>query len=100
MEKGVETTIGEFGDKISGGQRQRIAIARAFYNNPEVLILDEFTNSLDHITESKITGEINNFKRKKTIIIIAHKISTLKNCDRVFRLQNSNLEEIQNFNEK
>ena len=100
LEKGIETSIGEFGDKISGGQRQRIAIARAFYNNPEVLILDEFTNSLDHITESKIIEEINNFKRKKTIIIIAHKISTLKNCDRVFRLQNSIIEEIQNFNEK
>ena len=100
LEKGIETSIGEFGDKISGGQRQRIAIARAFYNNPEVLILDEFTNSLDHITESKIIEEINNFKRKKTIVIIAHKISTLKNCDRVFRLQNSNIEEIQNFNEK
>ena len=62
LEKGLDTKIGEFGDRISGGQRQRIAIARALYNNPEVLILDEFTNSLDNDTEEKI---IMNFQVSK-----------------------------------
>ena len=78
LEKGLDTKIGEFGDRISGGQRQRIAIARALYNNPEVLILDEFTNSLDNDTEEKIINELSSFKGSKTLIIVAHRLSTLK----------------------
>ena len=91
LDKGLNTKIGEFGDRISGGQRQRIAIARAFYNNPEVLILDEFTNSLDNVTEEKIINEVSYFKRKKTLIIIAHRFSTLKNCDHVYNLSNGTI---------
>ena len=91
LENGVETKIGEFGDRISGGQRQRIAIARAFYNNPDVLILDEFTNSLDNFTEEKIISELSSFKREKTLIMIAHRLSTLKNCDQVYKLENGKL---------
>lgn len=91
LENGIETKIGEFGDRISGGQRQRIAIARAFYNNPDVLILDEFTNSLDNFTEEKIISELSSFKRKKTLIMIAHRLSTLKNCDKIYKLENGKL---------
>ena len=91
FKNGVETKIGEFGDRISGGQRQRIAIARAFYNNPDVLILDEFTNSLDNFTEEKIISELSSFKREKTLIMIAHRLSTLKNCDQVYKLENGKL---------
>ena len=82
----METKIGEFGDRISGGQRQRIAIARALYTNPKILILDEFTNSLDLNTEEKIINEVNTLKGEKTIIMIAHRLSTLKNCDYIYKL--------------
>ena len=86
LSKGIETKIGEFGDRISGGQRQRIAIARALYTNPKVLILDEFTNSLDLNTEEKIINEVNSLKGEKTIIMIAHRLSTLKHCDYIYKL--------------
>ena len=86
LSKGIETKIGEFGDRISGGQRQRIAIARALYTNPKVLILDEFTNSLDLNTEEKIINEVNSLKGEKTIIMIAHRLSTLKHCDCIYKL--------------
>jgi len=91
LKNGLNTKIGEFGDKISGGQRQRIAIARALYNDPQVLIFDEFTNSLDLETEKEIMKQVNSFKGKKTIIIIAHRISTLENCDNVFKLDREGL---------
>jgi ATP-binding cassette, subfamily B, bacterial PglK len=91
LDNGLSTKIGEFGDRISGGQRQRIAIARAFYNNPEVLILDEFTNSLDNTTEEKIINELSSFKGKRTLIIIAHRLSTLKNCDHIYKLDNGSI---------
>ena len=91
LDNGLNTKIGEFGDRISGGQRQRIAIARALYNNPEVLILDEFTNSLDNITEEKIINELSSFKGKRTLIIIAHRLSTLKNCDHTYKLDNGSI---------
>ena len=93
LENGIETKIGEFGDRISGGQRQRIAIARALYNNPEVLILDEFTNSLDSETEEKIiNGALSSFKGKRTLIIIAHRLTTLKNCNHIYKLNNGSIQ--------
>ena len=92
LENGIETKIGEFGDRISGGQRQRIAIARALYNNPEVLILDEFTNSLDSETEEKIINELSSFKGKRTLIIIAHRLTTLKNCNHIYKLNNGSIQ--------
>lgn len=94
LEKGLDTKIGEFGDRISGGQRQRIAIARALYNNPEVLILDEFTNSLDNDTEEKIINELSSFKGSKTLIIVAHRLSTLKNCNHVYKLKNNSIDKV------
>ena len=81
---GLETIVGEKGIKLSGGQQQRIGIARALYRDPEVLILDEATSSLDQSTEKVIVESINFLKRKKTLIIITHRLSTVKNCDKIF----------------
>ena len=87
LEDGMNTNIGEFGDKISGGQRQRIAIARALYRDPKVLIFDEFTNSLDLETEKNILKEVFNLKGKKTVIMIAHRLTTLENCDLIYKIE-------------
>ena len=81
-----KTSIGEDGVKISGGQRQRLGIARAIYRNPQVLILDEPTSSLDNETEEDFIKTIFSMKRKKTIIIVSHKDSVLKKCDRIIKL--------------
>jgi HlyD family secretion protein len=78
-----ETNVGERGVCISGGQRQRIGIARALYNDPLVLVLDEATSALDGITEREILNSIHSISRKITIIMIAHRISTLKRCDAI-----------------
>ena len=86
LNKGLDTKVGEFGDRISGGQRQRIAIARALYKDPQLLILDECTNSLDTETEKQIIDEVNSLKGKKTIIMITHRLSTLENCDRIYKI--------------
>jgi len=86
---GLSTPVGERGAKLSGGEIQRIGIARALYNNPSVLIFDEFTSNLDLETEKKILKTILNFKNKKTIIIISHKLETIKICDKIFRIQKS-----------
>jgi len=91
LNEGLNTNIGEFGDKISGGQRQRIAIARALYTNPKVLILDECTNSLDLETEKQILKEVNSFKGEKTIIMITHRPSTLENCDYIYKIDKEGL---------
>lgn len=99
LEKGYNTQIGEFGDRLSGGQKQRISIARALYSNPKVLIFDEFTNSLDNETEKKIIDEIINFKRDKTVIMIAHRLSTLKSCDSIFKIENRKIHKVENPNE-
>ena len=85
--EGIYTKVGENGIKLSGGQKQRIAIARALYHNPEVLVLDEATSALDNETEKKIMEEIYKIGENKTMVIIAHRISTLDKCDRVVRLE-------------
>lgn len=85
------TGIGERGIRISGGQRQRIGIARALYNDPEVLILDEATSALDNETEAAIMESINRFHGRKTLIIIAHRLQTIEKCDEVYRVENGRI---------
>jgi len=91
LPEGLDTFIGEQGARLSGGQRQRIGIARALYCEPEVLILDEATSSLDNETESEVMKAIADIKGKKTIIIIAHRLSTIQSCDTIFEIQNGKL---------
>jgi len=96
---GVETFLGESGVRLSGGQRQRVALARAFYHEREVLFLDEATSSLDTETERSIVEQIKNFKGKKTIFVIAHRLSTVEHCDKIFRLDKGRVIESGKFNE-
>ena len=88
---GLDTGIGERGIRISGGQRQRIGIARALFEDPEVLVLDEATSALDGDTESAIMDSINRLHGKKTLIIIAHRLQTIEKCDSVFRVENGKI---------
>jgi len=81
-----KTIIGERGVRLSGGQCQRIAIARALYQNPKVLILDEATSALDNDTEKAVMDAINNLHKEITIIIIAHRLNTIKDCDIIFKI--------------
>ena len=83
---GVDTQLGEQGIRLSGGQRQRVALARAFYHQREVLVLDEATSALDTETEREIVDEIQRLKGNVTMIVIAHRLSTLQHCDRIYRL--------------
>ena len=87
LPQGVETMLGERGVRLSGGQRQRVAIARAFYHGRNVLVMDEATSALDHETESEIVKEIKRLKGKKTIIVIAHRLTTVEHCDRIYCLE-------------
>ena len=90
---GLETIVGERGIRLSGGQRQRIGIARALYHDPEVIVLDEATSALDGPTETEVMDAIDALKGSKTVIIVAHRLSTVENCDRIFRLEAGKLME-------
>lgn len=87
LPEGLDTSIGERGIRISGGQRQRIGIARALFEDPEVLVLDEATSALDNETEAAIMDSINRLHGKKTLVIIAHRLQTIEKCDMVYRVE-------------
>ncbi len=89
--QGLQTRVGDDGVKLSGGQKQRIAIARALYTDPEILVLDEATSALDTQTEKEIMEEIYRVSRDKTLIIIAHRLSTLEGCDRILELKSGRI---------
>ncbi len=84
--QGVDTLVGEGGVQLSGGQKQRVAIARALYGQPEILVLDEATSALDDETEQKIMNEIYKVSEGKTLIIVAHRLSTIKSCNKVYKI--------------
>ncbi len=94
-----QTIVGERGIRLSGGQRQRIGIARALYNNPQVLILDEATSALDNLTENEVMESINKIEKDITIILIAHRLNTMKNCDNIFLLENGRIKATGTFDE-
>jgi ABC-type bacteriocin/lantibiotic exporter with double-glycine peptidase domain len=93
MPKGIDTEVGEQGVRISGGQKQRIGIARALYKEPSVLVLDEATSALDNETEAAIMESVHHLKGKKTMIIIAHRISTIQDCDVIYQVKDGKIEE-------
>lgn len=91
LPEGLDTTIGERGIRLSGGQRQRIGIARSLYNNPDVLIMDEATSALDNDTEAAIIESVNRLHGKKTLVIIAHRLQTIENCDMIYRVEDGKI---------
>lgn len=97
LPKKYQTTIGERGVRLSGGQRQRIGIARALYHNPQLLIFDEATSALDNLTEKAVMDAVNNLSKKITIIIIAHRLSTVKKCDKIFFLEKGEIKNTGSF---
>ena len=94
LKLGSETIIGERGIRISGGQKQRIGIARALYKGSSIIVLDEATSALDYETESEIMDAIYSLRGDITIIIIAHRLSTLRGCDNIIDLENGKIKEI------
>jgi ABC-type multidrug transport system fused ATPase/permease subunit len=92
LPEGFNTTAGERGVRLSGGQRQRIGIARALYYDPKILVMDEATSSLDNETEQAVMDAINELSRKKTIIIIAHRMSTIDKCDFLYKVSDGRVE--------
>ena len=91
MPYGYETMVGERGVRLSGGQRQRIGIARALYHDPDILILDEATSALDNLTERAFMDAVHNLGHQKTIILIAHRLTTVKPCDCIYFLDQGRL---------
>ncbi len=91
LEEGLDTMVGESGVRLSGGQRQRIGIARALYQQPEILVLDEATSALDTETEQAVMEAVERFRGRCTLLMIAHRTSTLENCDQIYRLEDGKL---------
>ena len=92
-----ESKVGEKGVQMSGGQRQRISIARALYHAPDFLVLDEATSALDGVTEKKLMEGIIELSSNKTILMIAHKLNTVKNCDLLLFIENGSLNDMGTF---
>ena len=87
LDPGLDSQVGERGVRISAGQRQRVGIARALYHDPKVVLLDEATSALDNETERLFIAAIESIARRKTILIIAHRLSTVRNCDTIYLMQ-------------
>lgn len=98
LPEGLDTCVGDRGIRLSGGQRQRIGIARALYHKPEILVLDEATSALDNDTEAAVMEAIDSLKGQKTIIIIAHRLTTIKNADTVYEVKDGEVEQTTGVN--
>lgn len=98
LPEGLDTCVGDRGIRLSGGQRQRIGIARALYHNPEILVLDEATSALDNDTEAAVMEAIDSLKGQKTIIIIAHRLTTIKNADTIYEVKDGKVEQTTGVN--
>lgn len=94
LPEGLDTVIGDRGVRLSGGQRQRIGIARALYHDPELLVFDEATSALDNDTEAAIMEAINSLKGRKTMVIIAHRLKTIENCDILYKVEQGKIERV------
>lgn len=93
LPRGLDTRVGELGVRFSGGQRQRLSIARALYRNPDILVLDEATAALDNETESEVMNAIEKLQGYKTLIIVAHRLSTVRNCDVIYEVKDKTITE-------
>lgn len=99
LPKGLNTIIGERGTRLSGGQRQRVGIARALYHDPQVLVMDEATSALDNITEKQIINAIDRLKGERTVIMIAHRLTTVENCDKIYFMREGQVESVGTYQE-
>lgn len=99
LERGLETKISEHGNNLSGGQKQRVSLARAFIRNPDILILDEATSALDSVSEKKIQNSIENLVKNRTTLVVAHRLSTIKNADKIVVIGNGGIIECGNYEE-
>ena len=95
MRYGLNTLVGENAVKISGGQKQRINIARSLYNDPQLIVLDEATNSINRELEIEIFKSLQNIKKNKCIIVVTHNLDILKYCDEVYKISNRNIKKIE-----
>ncbi len=99
LTSGLDTKVGESGIKLSGGQKQRLAIARALLRRSSIILFDESTSSLDNIAQNQIKQSIDNIKGKSTIVIVAHRLTTIKNVDKIFYLENGEIVDVGTFDE-
>lgn len=99
LDEGLETKLGENGAKVSGGQKQRIALARALYSSPQVIFLDEATSALDNQTEKLVVEALQNLNPEYTIVMIAHRLSTVRNCDRIFFMDDGKITHVGTYDE-
>src|SRR5690606_8589883 len=99
LPRGYDTVVGERGIRLSGGQRQRIGIARALYRDPDVIVFDEATSALDNATEANVMKAVNELAGSKTVILIAHRLSTVKRCDAIFVLEKGRMNGVGTYDE-
>lgn len=99
LPEGIDTRVGEHGIRLSGGERQRIAIARALYGDPDVLVMDEATSALDATTEAAVIDSVNALKGARTLVMVAHRLTTVRRCDRIVVLEQGRIEAIGSYDE-